>query len=159
MPNDPGITNGYPVSQVIDGNVTVTDPYGTGQYGHVASGPLGGRVIEQVATTGPNGFTLVNGTPNILSWTAPNDGQMHRVTVYGTLFCSAAMTGGMIVLTYTDPNGNVNSTSVWGGSFGTGPQAPTAKTILVKAGTTVTLTQSTALTAGAAVAWAELQAS
>lgn len=158
MPDDRGITNGYPVNQVIDGNVTVIDPYGAGQYGHVATGPLAGRIPELVAAV-PAGFTLQNGTPTIASWTAPNDGQMHRVTVYGSLFCSVAMTGGAISLVYTDMGGNVNTTQIWGGSFGTGPQASTSKTVTCKPGTTVSLIQSSALTLGAAVAWPELWAS
>lgn len=110
----------------------------------------------QAATAFPGGFTLQNATPSIISWTAPNDGQMHRFTIYGSLFASAAMTGGAVSVTYTDPGGNLNTTTVWGGSFGVGAQAPTSKEILCKAGTTVTLTQSSALTAGAAVVWAEI---
>ena len=102
------------------------------------------------------GFTLQNATPVILSWTAPADGQLHRVTIFGTLFAAAVETGGNINLVYTDPAGNPNSTPVWAGGLN-GANAPTDKGVSVKAGTTVTLQQIVALSAGGpSMVWAEI---
>ena len=51
-----------------------------------------------VATTGVNGFMLQNATPNILSWTAPNDGNMHRLIVFATLHVTSSETGGKVLV-------------------------------------------------------------
>lgn len=121
------------------------------------AGLLGLPVVQ--ATTGTAGYTLVNGTGTILSWTAPNDGLLHRAAVSGSLFASALETGGNISLLYTDPGGNANTTAVWAGGLN-GANAGTAKFVSVKAGTAVTLQQTVALSAGGpSTLWAELWAS
>lgn len=123
----------------------------------VIAGLLGLPVIQ--AATGTSGYTLVNSTGTILSWTAPNDGLLHRAAVSGSLFASALETGGNISLLYTDPGGNANSTPVWAGGLN-GANAGTAKFVSVKAGSTVTLQQTVALSAGGpSTLWAELWAS
>lgn len=117
-----------------------------------ADAPVMGLLIATV----PAGFGLQNATPNILSWLAPADGQLHRVSVAGTLFAAAPETGGNVNLLYTDPGGDANSTPVWAGGLN-GANAPTAKMVVVKAGTTVTLQQIVALSAGGpSTVWAEL---
>lgn len=114
--------------------------------------------LAKQAATVVGGFPLVNGTPTILTWTAPNDGQQHRVTVFGTLNASAPETGGAIALNYTDPGGNSNQTNLWPGGQ-TGANTGNAKLIVIGANTTVSVQQTTALTGGAASLWAELWAS
>lgn len=115
---------------------------------------LGVPVLQ--AATPAGGFALQNATPVILTWTAPNDGLLHRVMVAGSLFAVAAETGGNVNLLYTDPAGNANSVPIWAGGL-TGANSPTAKFVSVKAGTTVTLQQTVALSAGGpTMVWAEL---
>lgn len=114
-----------------------------------------------VATTGPAGFALQNATPNILTWTAPNDGSLHRVTVILTQTVTSNETGGSIRISYNDPLGNAGSITPFpgGSTAGTLPNSAGPAPLIVGANTQVVLKQFTALTAGAAVLWAELWAS
>lgn len=116
-------------------------------------------LLQNAASTGLPGFALVNGTPNIVSWTAPNDGQMHRVMLVGLMNVALAETGGQITLNYTDPGGAVHSRTIWAAAQAAGVQYPTLAIVPVAPGTTVTLAQASALTAGASTVWAELWAS
>ena len=121
---------------------------------------LGGLV--RVASTGPAGFALQNATPNILTWTAPNDGLLHWVVVMTYLRVTSAETGGQVNLSWTDPGGNGTATGLVNGGKGTGATGTDSPNwsvnAAVQAGTTITLLQATALTAGAATIWAELWA-
>jgi hypothetical protein len=111
------------------------------------------------ATTGPAGVALQNGTPNILQWTAPNDGQLHRVLALSSIDVTVATTGGQVWLNGTMPDGTGCSAEVDIGSHAsTGYSGPVFKQFLVKPGTTVSLQQTTAVTVGAATCWAELWA-
>lgn len=117
--------------------------------------------LKLVATTGPNGYVLQNGTANILTWTAPNDGQLHRFMVFSTLDVFSAETGGAIGINYTVPGGGAQSHTFY--AAGLAPAVPTSPAFpglapAISPGTTVTLTQSSALTAGAATLWAEIWA-
>lgn len=114
-----------------------------------------------LATTDDSGFALQNGTPTILSWTAPDDGQLHRVTLYAVLNVTSTETGGQIQLDWYGP---------WSGSaayqlniFNAEESATThgspptiSQNLLIGPGTTVSLVQSSALTAGAATVYAEI---
>lgn len=117
-------------------------------------------VMGLLATTqlaNPGGFALQNATPPILAWTAPSDGNLHRVTVIGTLDVTSGETGGAIHVALTAPDGTVtNSPVVSNGGLAAGAYALTTVTLLCKAGTSVTVQQQSALTAGAALAWFEL---
>jgi hypothetical protein len=118
--------------------------------------PIFAGPLALLASTDIEGFPLQNATPNILTWTAPNDGQMHRVTVSGILGVSSATTGGAITLEGTSPAGAFAS-SIQGGTQGAGVHALTSPGFLaVSSGTTVTLQQTSAVTAGAGVVYAEL---
>jgi hypothetical protein len=109
------------------------------------------------ATAYPGGFALRNATPTILTWTAPGDGAVHRVTVEGTLRVTAQEAGGGIDLNFTDPGGTTGVLAVYGGGAAAQAYGPTGGTrVLVAPGSTVTLVQSTALTRGAATLYAEL---
>jgi hypothetical protein len=133
----------------------------TGQEYAKASGAWGqnGLVyMGQLATTGLTGFTLINGTPTILTWTAPNDGAMHRVMLLGELNVTSAQTGGVVTLNYTSPDGGARNRAVFAGSLGAGYNpipGIAAAGATVAPNTTVTLTQ-TAQTAGASVLYMEL---
>jgi hypothetical protein len=112
-----------------------------------------------LATTGLAGFALQNATPNILTWTAPNDGNMHRVVVVSTLIVTSAETGGEITVNYTDPSNVARQRLLYAAALGTGISTPAGNTptlINVYPGTTVVVQQFTALSAGAAGLWAEL---
>jgi hypothetical protein len=115
--------------------------------------------ITLLAATPVAGYALVNGTGNILSWTAPNDGKLHRVFINAVLVVSSGETGGELDVSFTDPSG-ASRQFLWVGpnqSAGfTGPATLDRSVFLVQAGTTVTLLQQTALTGGASTLWAEI---
>jgi hypothetical protein len=134
---------------------------GTGQTTAAAAlAGLGG--LGLVATTGLTGFTFQDATPNIISWTAPNDGNMHRVALFSSVTVTSAQTGGAISISLVDPGDVTRATrGVYAGGAGTGyiSQPPnTPMLFLIYPGSAVTLYQSTAQTAGAAVLWAEMWA-
>lgn len=129
----------------------------TGQSLQVSAGvPAWAAALTQLATTGTTPYTLVNGTGNILTWTAPNDGALHRVTVIANLVVTSTETGGAIgVSSLLSPNGSSHSPGLFSGGSGAGLTQVTV-TYFVQAGATFTLAQTSALTGGAAVLWAEL---
>jgi len=119
-----------------------------------APGPLG-----LLATTGAAGFALVNGTPNILTWTAPNDGGIHRVLLMATLKVAVTEVGGAISVSFTTPDNTPFTAVAVAGAAGVGLALITAfgnAFLPVRAGTTVTVAQFSPLTLGAATLWAEL---
>lgn len=108
-----------------------------------------------MSTTALAGYTLVNGTGNVVtSWAVPADGALHRVLMVASLDVSSAETGGQLQLAATMPDGTAFTFNFFGTQGGGGHG--TTQAIHVKAGTTVTVTQTTALTAGAATAWVDL---
>jgi hypothetical protein len=115
-------------------------------------------LMAKAADTGDAGYQLVNATGTILSWTAPADGQLHRITLTALLGVTSTETGGAIGLTFTDPGGttHTNSTQFAGGA-GAGVTTALADR-LVAPGSTVSLNQFSALTGGAAVLWAQIWA-
>jgi len=113
------------------------------------------------ADTGAGGFALQNATPNVIAWTAPNDGLAHTFTVDGQVHVTAApQTGGVIQVAYTQPDGNGQTTQLDAGghaatgTFGLGSGGVLSR--VVQANTTVTVQQGTAMTAGTAVLFASL---
>lgn len=121
-----------------------------GLAGPVVAGAGGGATI--VATTGPGGFALQNATPIILQWTAPNDGQLHPGFVSGGLVVTAAETGGAVVVTI-----GVGSVNVYQGGLGIGTRGMSDQSdglqFMLLPGGTITISQQTALTAGAATVY------
>lgn len=107
------------------------------------------------ATTGPDGHRLA-ATGTIIGWAAPDDGALHRVLIGGTLDVAATTTGGAVTITFTSPAGTTRSTLLLGPGQPAGVQIPSPCMLAVKGGTTVSLTQSTPLTAGAAVLYADI---
>lgn len=125
-------------------------------YGRVTQQSSNGGLVLQAATP-VAGFALVNGTPNIIGWTAPNDGQQHRFTVFTIMDITAAETGGTVNVNFTMPNGVAAGYTILTGGAGAGQNFnQTTQTFICKAGTAVTVVQATALTAGAATMWAEI---
>lgn len=111
---------------------------------------------SQLAATPFAGVPLINGTQNVLTWTAPNDGVMHRVLVMGTQHVTSTETGGTINLGVTLPDGTAASFQLFASGAATGAHNLSFETYLVAPNTTVTISQATALTAGAAKVWFEL---
>jgi hypothetical protein len=117
-------------------------------------------LMTKVADTGNSGYTLVNGTGTILSWTAPNDGALHRAVLVATLEVTSAETGGQIIFQVTSlPGGHTPNFAPFGGSAGAGGYVFSESGFAVPAGQTVALKQNTALTPGAAVLYAQIWAS
>ena len=111
------------------------------------------------AITGDGGFALQDGTPVILSWTAPDDGRLHSIMQVAYIHAASDMTGGNIGCSFTDPDGN----SVTDPVFVTGALSAdfsnwNSNVLLVQPGSVSTVDQATALAAGAATCWAEIWA-
>jgi len=132
---------------------TFTDPHDASPSAYLAL----------AASTGPNGYVLVNGTGPVIAWQAPADNLLHRVAVFASLVVGTLEVGGQIVLNFTDPSGTARNLNFYSAGQAAGYFAATGGgvplLITVKAGTTVTLSQGTALTGGAATLWADIWAS
>jgi hypothetical protein len=113
----------------------------------------------RVLSTPDAGFALANSTSTILTYTAPSDSpHVHRVEILSTLHVSSAETGGAISVAITAPDGTVKSgIAIFAAAQGVGVYS-NVQAWHVEAGSTVTITQSSALTAGAAVAWIDILA-
>lgn len=117
--------------------------------------PFGFPPLQLVAATPVAGFALQNGTPNILTWNVPNDGQLHFLFCPVNLEVITLETGGAVTLAFTLPDGSPFTSSVFGGGAAAGFSGST-NTRFVQAGSVVTLSQTSALTAGSAKVWAEM---
>lgn len=105
-------------------------------------------LLTPTARTPNTGQALINGTGNIVGLVAPNDGNMHLYTVATTLVVSLAETGGAIALTYTS-GGQAANVPVSAGTLAAGGY-PFTQVVLADPGTAISVTQTSALTAGAA---------
>lgn len=125
----------------------------SGSYPNPGIGPLFGMV--QQAATAVAGFSLINGTTTILTWTPPNDGLQHRFIVPATLDVTVAETGGTLQVHLTAPDAGGLFKQLFAGGSGIGVQSNIISGI-IQAGVALTVIQSAALTAGTAVLWAEI---
>ena len=114
-----------------------------------------GPPIAQPVTSAIAGYTLVNGTGNILTYAVPNDGLVHTVMISTMMNVSVAETGGQIQTAFTAPDNSAQTQQNHAAGLGTGI-ARTNMVLLCRPGTTVTLSQNTALTVGAAVLWGSI---
>jgi hypothetical protein len=111
------------------------------------------------ATTGAAGFALVNGTPTIITWTAPSDGNLHRFMIFSSIYVPVTTTGGSILAQYTKPGaaGQVSHTLYPASVAAPGDILASNKYLeLIAPGTTVSILQTSAMTAGTATLWAEI---
>lgn len=117
--------------------------------------PFSTSLVLQAATP-VAGFALQNGTPTVISWTAPNDGKLHYVAVFAEIVVSNAETGGQITAILNDPAGGNHNREVIQGGQGAGfvGMDGGSQTFVIQAGSTFSIVQNTALTAGAATLWA-----
>lgn len=111
--------------------------------------------LARQATTGAAGYALVNNTGNIITWAVPNDGLLHSLVIYSTVVIASAATGGQLAVSWTKPDGTTFLSNFLSANAAQGTQTP-GFNATVKAGTTVSLTQNTALTGGTASTWAEI---
>lgn len=112
--------------------------------------------LQLQATTGPAGYALANGTGNIVTWAVPNDGALHRFLIVANLLVTSAETGGAVGLSaLLSPSGASHSPGLLAGGAAAG-LTQVNNAYFAQAGSVVTLAQTSALTAGAAVLWAEL---
>jgi len=130
-------------NQGVTGNLTVT---GTINAAAIATPPL----LQLVARV--DQFALQNGTPTIASWTAPNDGNDHTAFISGTRNVTVAETGGAISATWSPPGGGsiANVLAAGGSGTGQGTISQSGQSAIMLPGTTLTVAQSSALTAGTA---------
>jgi predicted RecA/RadA family phage recombinase len=119
-------------------------------------------ILGLLAATPAAGVALVNGTPTILTWTAPGDGKNHRFLIVASMDITTLQVGGAVGVAFTTPDQGSNANNAFPGLF-TGAQAAGfnyaqvySLSGIVKSGSTVSIAQTSALTAGAAVMWAEI---
>jgi len=112
--------------------------------------------LQQLAATPVAGFALQNGTPTILTWAVPNDGLLHRVLVISTMDVTSTETGGGVVVNVTLPDGTTGQPTLYSSGKSAGMVNANYVACQVKAGSTVTVAQASALTGGASTVWAEI---
>ena len=150
-------------------SVTVTTPTGPTVGVEVATSPkLGGTAAATfakkatvpsviTAETSATGEALINGTQSILTVTVPNDGKVHTLLYWMARDVTVAVTGGAVQVKWTAPTRTVTTTST---QTAVGvyyvPGSLTGLEMALKPGTAVTLTQTTAMTAGAAKVYAKI---
>lgn len=143
-----------PTTSTGSGNLTVTR-YNLSAL-TAAPQPGSASLLALGASTGLAGFALTNGTPVIASWTAPNDGKMHRVLAVLNYDCTSTCTGGSLGVSTTTANGTVRTFGGFAqGNYATGWAAITTA-VQVAPGSVTSLVQASALTAGAVTFWADL---
>ena len=109
------------------------------------------------AETSATGVALINGAQTILTATVPNDAKPHQAIVTVFKVVTAALTGGAVVMAVTDIAGTAFTLAIAGTAVGTYTHSSTTNsTFLLKPGTTVTVKQTTAMTAGAAKVYAKI---
>ena len=119
---------------------------------------FGTTPIMRVASTGVAGYTKVNGTGTILSWTAPNDGVTHLCQLVAQEVVTSGETGGAISYTCgASASANIFTGGKSAGTF-LAPDSAVPTDLLVQPGQAVTVTQSNALTAGACKVFIDLWA-
>jgi len=116
--------------------------------------PVTGIALQ--ASTGQAGVALQNGTPTFLTWNVPNDGQLHRFYVVSSLDVTVAETGGNVQVSFTLPDGSAGTFAQHGPNLAVSTNRSGPLGATVQPGSTVTIRQSTALTAGTAQMWADL---
>lgn len=116
-----------------------------------ASAPTPNGVL---ATTGPNGLALQNATPTIASWQAPNDGNLHHVDCAAHQNVTTLETGGAVTLSWTC-GGVAFTKALFTGGSAAGQQV-ISQSVVCDPGSTVSIKQTSALTAGAAKVWASI---
>lgn len=134
---------------VVGANVTGQAVAGRALVGTGPGAAAWTAIPQIVAITPAGGIGLINGTQNLLQYTTPNDGRQHLIVVSAVANITVAETGGTVVINYTVGGTNGQPQLLAGN---TAPQllAANQNAFMADPNTTVTIIQSTALTAGAA---------
>lgn len=132
----------------------------SGDYTAAEVGALAlGQVMTLVETTGTAGYALVNGTGAILSWTAPADGNPHRVMVLGEMWVTTLEVGGLIQAQFELPDGSSSANgSLFQAALAAGFHGPANTLFMIEPGSTFTVEQASALTSGASKVYLDLWA-
>lgn len=122
---------------------------------------LSGLTLQ--TATSASGYALINGTGNIITWTAPNDGALHTVLYFAMCHITSAASGSPTCeITGTAPDGGTISKSIFGALTSSTFYYPTTGgcpvTLFIEANTTFSIIQNTSMTAGAGVVWASIWA-
>lgn len=118
---------------------------------------LAATSLQLLTSTPVAGFALQNGTPIILTWTAPNDGNPHRVLIVATLDVSVVEVGGLVQMRTLDPAGVVVFSQVFAAGQAVGGHNALVGAV-VQPGQAASLNQTNALTSGASTIWADIWA-
>lgn len=113
-----------------------------------------GAGLTKLATTGPSGVALVNGTGPLLLATTPNDGNNHLVVVAMKMVVSSAETGGAVGVSVTESGGSADTVAGFAAALGAGTYhwpATTFQAIMCGPNCAISINQSSALSAGASV--------
>ena len=124
------------------------------QFTGLPSSAIPAASLALATGTGNNGTALINGTQTLLSWAAPGDGNLHVVQWQLLQHVTSAETGGNVVT-------GVAGKYTVGNAFGGGSAAgwyPAGGTAVLNAGDTFYITQSVALSAGAAAVFGTIWA-
>ena len=121
--------------------------------GAVATGAQ--SYLLTVNTTGQSGQALVNSTPTITSFQFPSDGNAHRVVVTLQRSVTATETGGAVNVVGTSPDGNAINAQLQPGGKAVGVYNAEAN-YWVQSGSTISVTQQAALTAGTSKVWVDI---
>ena len=116
-----------------------------------------GGIIQfpsKVAGTPNAGVALVNGTPTILTYTTPNDGNQHTIIIAGSLVVAVLEVGGQVNVNYVT-GGVAGAHQLFAGAQAAGNFQPSnAFSVVVDPNTVVSISQQSALTAGTATVFA-----
>src|ERR1019366_9155796 len=144
----------------LDGTASDVQPTGAaaaaGSSGLAADAKPVHMGLSLLATTGTAGYTLVNGTGTIITWTAPNDGNLHRVMLASSSSVTTLEVGGATSIAFTPPTGSAGTSTPYAAALSAASRSSQPIFAIVGPGTTVTFSQASALTGGAATIWAEL---
>lgn len=115
------------------------------------SGSDSGKVtssLAPIARTVTGGFALQNGTPGILTFTTPNDGQMHAYDVAAVLNVTTLEVGGAVTLQW-HAGGLSYTQTMFASALAVGTYT-FSQNIVCDPNTVVQVQQTAALTSGAA---------
>lgn len=105
---------------------------------------------EVVQALNVNNFAKQNATPTILATTpiAPADSNNHLVLITTTTDITTSETGGAVTATITQPNGHAQTVTLAAGTIAGPAISSTIFGLVVPGGSTISILQSSALTAG-----------
>lgn len=112
--------------------------------------------FSKVAATGGGGFPLQDGTPVILAWTAPSDGETHSFLIQFRMRNTRQQAGGKVQFTFGDSDQAINLNS--GSEPGIDHENETGNTWLAMPGEVITVQQVEPLTAGDGTVYCEIWA-